>query len=305
LFIVVLALAAVLTRGVTDGIHAVRGTEPPHLAKARIRADQHVGNRAGSATPVPGRGTAADVWSAYWGGAMADIAAHRDRVRLQKQAGIHRSLLQRLQALRAATVGNPDPAPPAVTLDDLMGGQEPTLAPAAPLTPPPCPPQPAPPATPVQTQPELDVVDVPLDEPTEPTTTNTTERKPAMPNTTTAVATEVNNNDDARIALTTVAAAAAEAAEALSILEIAKAKLQAAANGTLEGMSGKRFDMGATTSAAAAAEAINVGDLAEWSEKFDTAESEARSGLRALDKYLDSEELIADNNVDATTLQKS
>lgn len=131
-----------------------------------------------------------------------------------------------------------------------------------------------------------------------PTTGGSTMTQSTVPATT-----EVYNNEDARIALGAVANAAAEAQDALGVLEAAKAKLQAAANGTLEGMSGKRFDSQATTSAAAAADAINVGDLAEWSEKFDTAEAEATNGLRALDKYLDAEELVSANNVDATTLQ--
>lgn len=163
---------------------------------------------------------------------------------------------------------------------------------------------------PTQVPPSADSAEPPSAEPISPApepnskpVDSITDEGATMTQPTVAATTEVNNNEDARIALTAVASAAAEAADALGALEAAKAKLQAAANGTLEGMSGKRFDAAATGAAAAAADAINVGDLAEWSEKFDTAEAEARSALRHLDKYLDSEDLIASNNVDASTLQ--
>lgn len=119
---------------------------------------------------------------------------------------------------------------------------------------------------------------------------------------TTATATEVNTNEDARMAFAAMATAAAEAADAIAMLEAAKAKMAAAANGTADGMSGKRFDSLATQAAGEAAEAINIGTLADWSEKIDTVLSAAERGLRALDKYLDAEDTVTSNNIDTSTL---
>ena len=120
-----------------------------------------------------------------------------------------------------------------------------------------------------------------------------------------AVVVEVNNNEDARRAFAAMAAAAREAAEAIEALEIAKARLAAAANGTADGMSGKRFDSLATNAASEAADIINVGTLAEWSERIDAVLGAAERGLQSLDKYLDAEEIVAANNIDASTLEPS
>lgn len=113
---------------------------------------------------------------------------------------------------------------------------------------------------------------------------------------------EIDTNEDARRAFAAMAAAAAEANDAIAALEAAKAKMAAAANGTADGMTAKAFDADATTAAGDAADAINVGTLADWSEKVDTVLAAAERGIRALDKYLDAEDAVASNNIDASTL---
>ncbi len=149
---------------------------------------------------------------------------------------------------------------------------------------------------------------VELDQPSKPVpnpTDNPEEKAMTAPTQTPAgdAATEVTNNETARQAFTNMKGAAAEAADALAVLEVAKAKLAAAANSLADGVDATRFDATATSAAHEAADAINVGTLAEWSERFDTAGTAAQSGLTALDRYLDAEDLVASEGVDAQTLE--
>ncbi|MCW6003834.1 hypothetical protein K1W54_04455 [Micromonospora sp. CPCC 205371] len=87
--IVCFLLAMVITggRAVNDGIHAWRGTEPPHLTKARLRAQKTLATA--EHPPSPRRGepeaTAGDVARAYWGGAMADLLEHREAARARRK----------------------------------------------------------------------------------------------------------------------------------------------------------------------------------------------------------------------------
>lgn len=297
-------LATILTGGrvFADTVHAVKGTTPAHVEKARLRAQTRSGRAPkGRSVYADGKPRFGDVAAVYWGDAMQDAIDWHNR-RRQEKAGERpaptkpwwRSLWQ----LIWEPVGEKKPH-----IDD-----DPK-------------PAPTPPAEPAATPPtegdrpvsQADSSEAALNELTGPTgdshvggtdiplangPTSSTGGIMTAP-----AATEVNNNEDARIALGAMASAAAEAAEALAALEAAKAKLAAAVNGTLEGMSGMRFDSGATQAAAEAADAINVGDLAEWSEKFDIVEQSAKRALRALAKYLDAEDLVSSNRVDAATLQ--
>ncbi|MEV1315404.1 hypothetical protein AB0J14_04885 [Micromonospora arborensis] len=113
---------------------------------------------------------------------------------------------------------------------------------------------------------------------------------------------EVSTNEDARQAFTALAAAAAEASDAVNMLEAAKAKMAAIAAGTVDGMTAKAFDATATAAAVEASDAINVGTLADWSEKIDSVTTVAEQGVRSLDKYLDSENIVIENNIDPTTM---
>lgn len=97
-------LAAIFTggRAASDIIHAVKGTEPAHLEKARLRAQRQAtkaaagGGRSAYASDKP---TVRDVAAVYWGDAMADVIAHHDRVRAEKLAGTRPPVKQRLKRL--------------------------------------------------------------------------------------------------------------------------------------------------------------------------------------------------------------
>jgi len=293
-------LAMIITggRSASDIIHGVKGTEPPHLVKARLRAQQQA-TSAGTPAVLNGRPAKPrlrDVAAVFWGDAMEDAIRHRDRVRAEREAGTRPPpgrRWRRLWQLLFHPVGDPKPEPdrparvvaggPApLRLDDVMGGGNP-----------------APPPTPGAAVPDepLPVPEQPAEPPkeTEPMTAPT---QPAQ-----SAATEVNNNESAREAFTTMQTAAKEAADALAVLEAAKAKMQAAANSLADGVDATAFDASATAAAHEAADVINVGDLAEWSEKFDVVDAAATNGLAALDKYRDAEDLVANEAVDGRTLE--
>jgi hypothetical protein len=356
-FLICMFLASILTGGrvATNVVHAVKGTTPPHVEKAYIKAAAAANKptRTGRSEYAADKPGLKDVFAVHWGDAMADAINLHNTRRENKQAAkqaqaagapvparpsllheVRDALLQPAGTVRKPTTppavtppAPPVPGVPAPSPSDeyaarwncpgcglLLHGDDPgrTGEPCAGCT---TGPDPHPKGEPATTPPQdgkhdgrapdtgrgtpdgHDPKHVPTGAPAPAGTTSTGGDTMAQP------ATEVNNNEDARIALAAMKSAAAEAAEALAALEVAKAKLADAANGTLEGMSGKRFDSTASTAAAEAADAINVGDLAEWSEKFDTVESAADRGLSALDKYLDAEDLVSANNVDASTLQ--
>jgi hypothetical protein len=102
--VVCFLLAMVITggRAINDGIHAVKGTEPPHLTKARLRAERRARAAASgtfSRSRVEPEATAGDVARAYWGGAMADLLEHREKARAK-----------RAEANAARQAGTPAPA---------------------------------------------------------------------------------------------------------------------------------------------------------------------------------------------------
>jgi hypothetical protein len=333
-FLICMLLASILTGGrvASDIVHAVKGTTPPHVEKAHIKAAAaKKPTRTGRSEYAADKPGLKDVFAVHWGDAMTDAINLHNTRRQEKQ-----------EKRQAKAAGTPVPDRPSLPerIKDLL--LQPAGTSRPPTTPPAAPGVPAPPpgddhetrwncpgcglllhshnpdrvgepcagCTPKSTVPPGDVSSPPGDSRPpkgEPMTTTPQDGKydgrapdigrgtpdgyvpdghdpkyvpvgaPAPAGTTSTggdtmaqPATEVNNNEDARIALAAMKSAAAEAAEALAALEVAKAKLADAANGTLEGMSGKRFDSTASTAAAEAADAINVGDLAEWSEKFDT-----------------------------------
>lgn len=98
-FIVCMLLAALLGGGRigADIVHAVKGTTPPHVEKARLKAQQqkpspHQSPYAG------GKPRLKDVAAVYWGDAMADTIAAHDRRRAEKAA-------QKSENVRAAAAG--------------------------------------------------------------------------------------------------------------------------------------------------------------------------------------------------------
>lgn len=302
-------LAIVITggRSASDIIHAAKGTTPPHLEKARLRAQQR-------ATPVgtpqvldgrPPKPRLRDYASVVWGDAMEDAIRHHDRVKAEKRTRTRpavRQRLRRLGDLLIRPVGEPRPAAPVdpdsvvatdpapMRLNDVMGGPSQT----------PGPPRPAP----ADAGPDPTPVARPAEQHNEPDGSQQPTQGDAMTQpASAAAATEVNNNESAREAFTAMQAAAKEAADALAVLEAAKAKMQAAANSLADGVDATAFDATATAAAHEAADVINVGDLAEWSEKFDVVDAAAANGLAALDKYRDAEDLVANEAVDGRTLE--
>jgi hypothetical protein len=95
-FIACMLLASLLTgaRPISDLLHLLKGEEPPHVKRARIRADRErerlavkqarLENRR--VRPGEDKPTWRDVARVYWGDAMADAIASHDRRRAEKQA---------------------------------------------------------------------------------------------------------------------------------------------------------------------------------------------------------------------------
>lgn len=96
-FLICMLLAAIFTGGRTAGdlIHAVKGTDPAHLKKAQLRAQQQKPpqERSGYASDKP---KLRDVAAVYWGDAMADAIDLHNQRRAEKQA-------QRAENAQAAT----------------------------------------------------------------------------------------------------------------------------------------------------------------------------------------------------------
>lgn len=84
-----LAILMFLARAAVDGIHAVKGTTPAHVEKARLKAQQRAAN---------GKPTFGDVIATFWGDAMADTIDSHNRRRAEKRR-------QREEAAAAAAEG--------------------------------------------------------------------------------------------------------------------------------------------------------------------------------------------------------
>lgn len=134
-------------------------------------------------------------------------------------------------------------------------------------------------------------------EPNEGDTTMTT------PTTTATAAGDVHNNEDARRVFEAQIAAAAEASEALAVYEAAQRKLDVAATSGLDGLNGRRFDVQAQAAQANAADLLPASDMSQADAAIEGIRAAAESGLQALEKYRDSEDLVNSNNVDGRTLE--
>ncbi len=111
-FLLCFALAAFLTggRSLGDIIHAVKGTTPPRIERARLKA---AARPAGSREPGPFREYASAVWRDAW----TDAKAHHERARREKRAGERPTAgerARRLWRLLIDPVGEPRPGGPAV-----------------------------------------------------------------------------------------------------------------------------------------------------------------------------------------------
>lgn len=109
-FLVCLWIASMLTgiRPFSDMVHALKGQEPPHLAKARLRAAQQAERLAAKQAaaekrkvrPGEGKPTLADVLGVYWGDAMADAISSHNQRRVDKA-----------KRREAAATGTSEPSP--------------------------------------------------------------------------------------------------------------------------------------------------------------------------------------------------
>lgn len=136
-FIVCMILASIFTGGRigVDMFHAAKGTTPPHVEKARLKADRERQRLAAQQArvdaknqprPAAGKPGLRDVAAVYWGDAMADAIASHDRRRTEKRrqceedksayAGgrkprkVGPSWRERLARLKDVIVNGPQPA---------------------------------------------------------------------------------------------------------------------------------------------------------------------------------------------------
>jgi hypothetical protein len=88
-FLVCMLLASILTggRGALDIIHAIKGTTPPHVEKARIKATA-TKTPKGKSDYARGKPGLKDVAAVYWGDAMADAIDLHNRRRERKKTKI-------------------------------------------------------------------------------------------------------------------------------------------------------------------------------------------------------------------------
>lgn len=300
--LIVFALAGWITKVVTthrvEHEYAKRGEVPPRV---QLQIDRfNAGERASEPARPGARGYLCELWHDCWD----DMTERHRRIRAGKKSGEHPRLRDRVrQWFRWARtpLGEDPPQPiPAPAADP-----EPALAAPAPAD--------FPPGTwtvgedgqPVPLGPPVATPEPTATEPaSEPPPDQNEETPVPTPTRTAPAADEVTTNEAARREFAALQAAAAEAADALSALEAARDKMAAHATALADGVSAKRFDSGATAAAADAAAAINSGTLADWAERVDTVAEQAAAGHAALDKYRDTEDLIATQNVDATTVEQ-
>ncbi len=130
---------------------------------------------------------------------------------------------------------------------------------------------------------------------------------------------EVQSNEALRNNLKQMSAAAASGQDALAAIEealaqvdAARQQIAAASQASADGVSARRFDANATSAAHAVNDQISAADikawqalLSQWAETFDNAQTTAEQGHAALEQYRDAEEVVASNNVDASTLENT
>lgn len=120
----------------------------------------------------------------------------------------------------------------------------------------------------------------------------------------TAVA-DVHTNEALRGAFNGMGAAAAKLAEAAALAEQARGEMAAAAQAASDAVSSTAFDHGATAAAHAAADAagaVSDSTISTWSERAESVRGHAEGGVNSLKKWLDSEDLVATERVDPSTL---
>lgn len=275
------------------------------LARRRVKAEGKDPKRAGLGT------LAADIYHGACEDALARRTAHRATRPAAAGRGHRRSRWDQVTDLLRDTVRRARAARRPAGRGEIADGAEPIRHDGpAPITEPAAEPAAVPdvePAVrPVADQPEpIKPLFVDVDKPSSPTTDPTTEGEPMTAPTGTAGAAtvgDVQTNEDARRALEQMREGAAELGEAAAMAEAAKAKIQAASQATGDAMSAKSFDKGATDAVNNINDIVSNDNLSAMSAAADEIESAASKGLKDLEKYRDSEDLVAAEKVDATTL---
>lgn len=126
--LICMLLATVLTgtRPIVDMVQMLKGVEPAHLTKARLRAEREKERTAAALAkaearrvrPGEDKPTLGDVWRVYWGDAMADAIDLHDRRRQRKREPKPHSpveekrqpLWKQIRDLLVHPVGEPKPA---------------------------------------------------------------------------------------------------------------------------------------------------------------------------------------------------
>lgn len=98
-FIICMLLASVITGGRfgVDAIHALKGTTPAHLEKARLKAQRQAKAPKGRSSYANGKPRLRDVAAVYWGDAMADAISAHNRRRQEKANGTRVPLKERIK----------------------------------------------------------------------------------------------------------------------------------------------------------------------------------------------------------------
>lgn len=122
-----IAVALTGGRSASDIIHAMRGTTPAHLEKARIKAQAEADRRAAlTGLNGPVTATTGDVVKAYWGAAMADAIEYAGRA--QKNRRTKQNTQPQAQPL-AGSGSSTGPAPPEQPTKRPDGWQTPDTTP--------------------------------------------------------------------------------------------------------------------------------------------------------------------------------
>jgi hypothetical protein len=133
----------------------------------------------------------------------------------------------------------------------------------------------------------------------QPTETSTNQEGGAMPQ-------EITGNEALRSNLKEMQAGAKELADAMALAEAARAKILAASAASSDGVNGNvKFDASAVAAVNDINDNISPTTLSDWAQMADNVDASASAGLTALEKYVDSEALVAETGVSGKTLENA
>lgn len=129
---------------------------------------------------------------------------------------------------------------------------------------------------------------------------NNTSEEPPMTTPTTAV--EVNNNTDLRMLFKANLEDARELLDLVAHMETDLNTLAYSGREASDYTSSARFDASAAAAAADILSMVNAATITTWAELADTVAHTSTTGLDSLQKWLDTEQVIAEQRVDGSTL---